>query len=136
MRFLCVGGFSLILSSLFREIIWPKVGFNDIPCFINRFRCDLRAICSHISNEASGFAVNFNALIKKLGNLHSAFGVKAEFSGRFLLQGRSCEWCRGVSLPWLAFNAVDFKAPAFNSILSCHSLSFIGKGEFLNLAAL
>ena len=74
------------------------------------FGGNLRAIGTHIGNQAGFFAIDGHALIQKLCHLHGAFGVKAKFAAGFLLQGRGGKWRRWIALARFAFNPLNRKA--------------------------
>ena len=56
----------------------------------------MHAVCTHIGNQSLGAMFSqIHAFIKLLGQHHSLFGGKTEFSGGFLLQcGSGKRWGR------------------------------------------
>ena len=102
-----------IEAGLLRDVAIAKLLLDSAPRAVDRLRCHLYAVGTHIGNETDRLAADVYALIELLCHLHRSRGIEAEIGGGGLLQGGCGEGRTGIALDRLCLDALDHVARAF-----------------------
>ena len=109
MRLLRVLGFDRIFARRLRHIGVAEILADDASCAGDGLRRQVDAVRAHISDETDRLAVDVDALVKALGDLHGPRRREAELARRFLLQRRGGEGRGGVALGGLRLDVRDLE---------------------------
>ncbi len=110
MRFLRVLRLGVVDARAVGEIGLAEFVVDDGAGLRDRFRRDLDAVGSHVGDEAGRLAVDLDAFVKPLRDLHGAAGGETELAGGFLLQRRGGEGRVRVAPRGLALDGGDGEA--------------------------
>ena len=122
MRFLGILRFGGVNTRTIGKISLAELIVNDGAGLGDRFRRNLYAVGSHIGDETRRLAVDLDAFIEALGNLHGAAGGETKLARSFLLNGRGGEGRVRVAPRGLAFHRLHGEARGSDALFD-----FVGK---------
>ncbi len=113
MGFLGILGLGRIETRLLRHVASAELVADGAACGIDRFRCHLHTVGTHIGDQTDGLATDIDTLVKSLRHLHGPRGGETEARRRGLLQRGRGEGRAGIALDGLCLDGVDNIARAF-----------------------
>ena len=134
-RFLRVLGLHLIFSRRAGDIIGAVFVADHLAGRGHGLRRHVDAVGAHISNESDRLAVDLDAFVQALRDLHGAGRRETEFSRGFLLQGRRRERCGRIAPRRLGLDHLDREGGSLERLLEVLGLGAGADVEPVDLAA-
>ncbi len=108
-RLLCILRLVVIFARRGRHVFLTVIAAEHCADVVDRFGRQIDAVGAHISDEADGLAVDFDALIESLREAHGVRRREAELAARLLLHGRRSERRRRIAPRRLGLDGGNFE---------------------------